>query len=346
VSTASYALPVLDVIAETADAYSIVLGVPEELHDRFQYRPGQFLTVRIPGVDGAGAARCYSLSSAPGTGPTLRITVKRVEGGHGSNWICDHVRPGQTLEVMPPSGRFSPDSLSADLLLFAAGSGITPVISIIKALLAEGEGSAVLFYANRDESSVIFARELRELVAAAADRLQVVHLLESVQGLPTVATLAALASPHTAEKTAFVCGPAPFMDAVSEALGSLGMDRAKIIVERFHSLSGDPFAEPEEVAAPEAGAADSTQLKVALNGDEHTLEWPRRTKLLDLLRARGLQPPFSCEEGFCGSCAVRVIAGEVKMLCNDVLEEEDLEEGWVLSCQAVPLVDHVEVTFD
>ncbi|KAB2341642.1 ferredoxin--NADP reductase [Actinomadura rudentiformis] len=338
-------MPVLNVIAETADACSIVLGVPEELRGRFTYRPGQFLTVRIPDGEGAGAARCYSLSSAPGADPTLRITVKRVKGGYGSNWLCDHVRPGDTLEVLPPSGRFTPDSLEADLLLFAAGSGITPVISIVNALLAGSAGSAVLFYANRDEASVIFAGELRDLAASAPDRLQVVHLLESLQGLPTVASLAALAAPHAARDAAFICGPAPFMDAVGEALGSLGMGRERIVMERFHSLSGDPFAAVENIPE-ESGAADSAQLKVALNGDEHLLEWPTKISLLALLRARGLQPPFSCEEGFCGACACRVLAGETKMLCNDVLEDEDLEEGLVLSCQALPMSDEVEVTFD
>ncbi|MFI0446545.1 2Fe-2S iron-sulfur cluster-binding protein [Actinomadura sp. 6N118] len=345
-STSACGLPVLDVIAETADACSIVLGVPEELCGRFTYRPGQFLTVRIPGGEGAGVARCYSLSSAPGTDPTLKITVKRVEGGHGSNWLCDYVRPGHTLEVLPPSGRFTPDSLAADLLLFAAGSGITPVISIVKALLAESGGSAVLFYANRDEASVIFAGELRELVASAPDRLQVVHLLESLQGLPTVTSLTSLAAPHAARDAAFICGPAPFMDAVSEALGSLGIGREKIITERFHSLSGDPFATVEEIPAEEFVAAESARLKVALNGDEHLLEWPTHISLLALLRTRGLQPPFSCEEGFCGACACRVLTGEAKMLCNDVLEEEDLEEGLILSCQALPISAEVEVTFD
>jgi len=338
-------LTVLDVVEETADARSLILGVPEGLGDRFGYRPGQFLTLRVPAAGERGSARCYSLASAPGVDPELKITIKRVDGGVGSNWICDDVRPGQTVEVLPPAGVFTPERLTDDLLLFAGGSGITPVISIIKAVLAQPEGTAVLCYANRDESSVIFSAELRELVARAPGRLQVIHLLESVQGLPTVDTLAALAAPFAGRDAAFVCGPGPFMEAVTEALRRVGMPKEKIVLERFHSLSGDPFAERDPV--PEVGDDDgSTRLSVTLNGNVHEFRWSAETRLLDLMLARGLKAPYSCGEGSCGACSCRVLSGEVKMLVNDVLEEEDLEEGWVLGCQSVPVTDEVEISFD
>ena len=343
--TSACTLTVLDVVEETADARSLILGVPEGLGDRFDYRPGQFLTLRVPGSEGRGSARCYSLASAPGVDPDLKVTVKRVDGGAGSNWICDNVRPGQTIEVLPPAGVFTPERLNGDLLLFAGGSGITPVISIVKAVLAQPEGTAVLCYANRDESSVIFSAELRELTARAPGRLQVIHLLESVQGLPTVETLTALAAPFAGRDAAFVCGPAPFMEAVTEALRRTGMPKQKIVLEKFHSLSGDPFAEREPV--PEADDDTGTaRLSVTLNGNVHEFRWPAETKLLDLLLARGLKAPYSCGEGNCAACSCRVVSGEVKMLINDILEEEDLEEGWVLGCQSVPVTDEVEISFD
>lgn len=337
------ALSVLEVVDETSDARSFVLGVPEDEGERFAYRPGQFLTVRVPGPDGSPLARCYSLSSAPGTDPHLKITVKRVKGGAASNWICDHVRAGDALEVLPPAGVFTPKPRMNDVLLVAAGSGITPVISIAKAILARPEGTAALLYANRDESSVIFARELRDLAARTRHRLRVVHLLESLQGLPTEAALAGFAAPFAGADAAFVCGPEPFMDAVTAALRTVGMHAGKIVVERFRSLTGDPFADPSPAPAAETVAA---QVDVTLDGTRHSLAWPAETPLLDLLLSQGLEAPFSCREGACSACACRVTAGEVKMLRNDVLEDEDLEEGWVLGCQSVPVTDHVEVTYD
>jgi hypothetical protein len=141
------------VVVETADAHTLVLEVPPGSAAAFAYRPGQFLTVRVPGRDGAPIARCYSLSSAPGLDAQPAITVKRVAGGHVSNWICDHVVPGTVLETLPPAGTFTPDSADADLLALAAGSGITPVFSILKAALTEGSGRVALVYANRDPDS-------------------------------------------------------------------------------------------------------------------------------------------------------------------------------------------------
>ncbi|GAA3383427.1 ferredoxin--NADP reductase [Cryptosporangium minutisporangium] len=336
----SYTLTVLDVVPETADSRSLVLRVPDADRDRFRYRPGQYLTLRIPCDDQPSVARCYSLASAPGVDADLTVTVKRVAGGVGSAWVCDRVRPGDEIEVLPPAGLFTPERLDADLLLFAAGSGITPVFSIVKAVLAQPGGSAVLVYANRDENSVIFAAELRTLAAKAPDRLQVIHLLESVQGLPTAAMLAALAAPHAGRDAAFVCGPEPFMDAVCEALRPTGIP---VVLERFRSLSGDPFAATVETSRADGPA---TRLTVTLDGDRRELSWRTDTTLVDRLLAEGLQPPYSCKEGACSACACRLVSGEVKMLRNDVLEEEDLAEGWVLGCQAVPVTDEVELTYD
>ncbi|MFB4303868.1 2Fe-2S iron-sulfur cluster-binding protein [Actinomadura sp. NTSP31] len=336
-------LTVLEVVEETADARSLILAVPEEQRDRFNYRPGQFLTMRAPGPDGSRSARCYSLSSAPGVDPHLKITVKRVAGGLVSNWICDEIRAGDAIEALPPAGLFTPSRPEDDLLLFAGGSGITPVMSIIKAVLAGSTGSAVLFYANRDESSVIFAAELRDLMARAPHRLQVIHLLESLHGLPAAASLAQLAAPFADRDKAFVCGPGPFMDAVAEALRAVGVTGDRVVVERFKSLTTDPFAAP---AASGPAADTAASVDVTLDGACHSFDWPATTPLLDLLLSHGLDAPFSCREGACSACACRVTVGEVTMLRNDVLEDEDLAEGWVLACQSLPASDHVEVTYD
>ena len=250
-------LRVAAVVAETADSCSLVFDRPPARADRFDYEPGQFLTLRVPGPDGP-VARCYSLSSSPHADQQLRVTVKRVDGGLASNWICDHVEPGSRLDVLEPAGTFTPRSLDEDLLLAAAGSGITPVLSILTSALTAGNGRVVLLYANRDEQSVIFRERLVQLVEQHPERLSAVHWLESVQGLPSSAALQALVRPLSVDR-AFVCGPRPFMGEVRTALREQEFPRNRVHVERFASLGGDPFvdAQPAE-DAPEQSPADQT----------------------------------------------------------------------------------------
>ncbi|NKZ08122.1 ferredoxin--NADP reductase [Actinomadura latina] len=329
---------VVEVVQETADAHSLVLEPAEGDRDRFGYRPGQFLTVRVPAGDG-WAARCYSLCSSPLTDDRLKVTVKRVAGGLGSNWICDNVTAGDTLEVLRPAGTFTPSSLDEDLLLVAGGSGITPVMSILKSCLAGGSGKVALLYANRDERSVIFAAELRALTEAHPGRLTVVHILESVQGLPTPAVLRSLAGPYTGRQ-AFVCGPEIFMDLATATFTDLGM---RVHVERFFSLEGDPFEEPEE--AP-ADTGDAGEIEVEMDGETRTVPWPKSERLLDALLRAGVDAPFSCREGNCSACACVKLEGEVTLDANSVLDEQDLADGLILACQARPVTDRLKITYD
>ncbi|MFF7438323.1 2Fe-2S iron-sulfur cluster-binding protein [Streptomyces sp. NPDC008122] len=338
----THRLRVVEVVVETADAHSLVLQAPAESADRFAYRPGQFLTLKLPGADGRPAARCYSLASSPHTGEPLKITVKRVAGGYGSNWVCDRLAAGDELEALPPAGTFTPDSLDGDLLLVAGGSGITPVLSIAKSALAAGRGKVVLLYANRDESSVVFRDELRALAQDHPHRLLVHHWLESLQGLPSVDRLAAALAPY-AGREAFVCGPQPLMDAVEQALRSLGAPGDRIHRERFFSLGADVFDAPAVPVDTEAAGGGTAE--VELDGETHTVAWPAAAPLLDVLLAAGVDAPYSCREGACSACTCRVVAGEVKMLRNDVLDDRDIAEGYVLACQALPLTDRVEITY-
>ena len=311
------------VIEETADARSFVLSGAD-----FAPRPGQFLTVRAGDV-----ARCYSLSSAPGE--PLKITVKRTVDGYGSHWMCSQLGVGSELDVLAPAGVFTPKSLDGSLLAFAAGSGITPVMSIIRTVLTQGSGRVFLVYANRDAESVIFARELDELVRAHPDRLIVVHWLESVQGLPFAAGLRAFAGDCD---EAFVCGPTPFMEAARKALHDVPV----VHIEKFVSLSSDPFTSVEPIADDRPDAV----VEVELDGEQHRFPWPARQKLLDLLLEKGLDAPYSCREGACSACACRLVEGEVKMLNNDVLDSEDIADGIVLACQSVPVTDNVKITYE
>jgi 3-ketosteroid 9alpha-monooxygenase subunit B len=339
-------LQVADVVKETDDARSLVFTVPDGVDipaDRLQYTPGQFLTLRVPSDRTGCVARCYSLCSSPFTGDPLTVTVKRTDGGYASHWLCDNAHPGMRIHVLAPSGNFTPKTLDTDFLLLAAGSGITPMMSICKSALAEGSGRVVLIYANRDEKSVIFGAGLRELAAKYPDRLTVVHWLESVQGLPSAAALAALAAPYVGHD-AYICGPGPFMNAAEEAMKSAGAPNDRIHIEVFKSLESDPFA-AVVIEEDDSDEGPATAI-VTLDGERHEVRWPRNAKLLDVLLDKGLDAPFSCREGHCGACAVLKKSGDVAMEVNDVLEQQDLDEGLILGCQARPRSDSVEVTYD
>jgi 3-ketosteroid 9alpha-monooxygenase subunit B len=331
---------VREIVRETDDACSVVLEPPTGAD--FGYQPGQFLTLRLPTEAGL-VGRCYSLCSSPHVDDELRIAVKRVRTGIGSNWINDALAVGAEIECLPPSGVFTPKSLDDDLLLFAGGSGITPVLSILKSALAVGSGQLVLVYANQHENAVIFAQQLRALAEANPDRLHVIHWLESVQGLPTRPLLKAFIAPYR-EYTAFLCGPSPFMETVTHALRDCGVPPARIHIERFQSLAEDPFTISTS-AAPVDDSGETTKLTVELDGETHEYDWPRHTKLLDFLLAQGLKAPYSCRQGACSACACILDEGEVKMLTNEILEQEDLDEGYVLGCQSLPLTDTVKVHY-
>lgn len=341
-----HALKVAAVKAETHDSKSFEFEIPAELEDHFSYRPGQFLTLRVP-VLGRHLPRCYSMSSAPTLDGRPRVTVKRVAHGRASNWLCDHLKAGDTLEVMAPAGVFTPRALQADFVLFAAGSGITPVYSILRSALAHGQGRVALIYANRDERSVIFRDTLKELAAAHPSRLQIIHWLDSVQGVPSVAQLAELARPWKAAQ-AFICGPAAFMDASVAALEAIGMAGDAVHVERFVSLPDEEDAVAVSAAAAAtapAAAVDQAELEVSLDGERHTIACGGSETLLDAMLRAGINAPHSCQAGMCASCMCQVEEGSVHLRHNEALDQKDLDRSWTLSCQAVPTSERLRVRF-
>ncbi|KXP11248.1 3-ketosteroid-9-alpha-hydroxylase [Tsukamurella pulmonis] len=339
-------LEIIEVIEETRDAVSVVFAHPAD--DDFHYRPGQFLTLRIPGTDGlerAWAPRCYSLSSSPGLDRHLQVTVKRTTGGYASNWLCDNAKPGMTLESLPPGGRFTVRDDPDHLVLLAAGSGITPVMSILRATLAASSTPVLLVYANRDRDSVIFDAALADLVAAHGDRLRVEHWLESERGVPDAVGLAALLPRTGAGASAYLCGPAPFMDCAAAAAASAGIGADRIHREAYASLTGDPFDAVPGAAVSERSEGAAT-VTVELDGVSSTVAWPREQVLLDVLLAEGLDAPYVCREGNCGGCAFTLRSGEVEMLVNDTLDDYELGKGVRLACQSLPRADELTVEFE
>lgn len=325
------------VIDETADARSIHFTLPAGM----SYRPGQFVTVRIPSEQTGSVARSYSLCTAPGIDPVPAVTIKRTVDGYGSNWLCDNVSPGDTLHIIPPSGVFTPHGWDRPLTLFAAGSGITPVMSILRTALATHDCPVTLFYANRDQDSVIFAAELDRLGVEYGDRLTVHHWLESDRGLPAASAIDEVCTDCGGE--VFVCGPAPFMDLVERSALNSAVAHEDMHIERFVSLAGDPFT--LDTPAADTGAATST-ITVQIDGDTAVLGCGSSTRLLDAMLTEGIDAPYSCREGDCGSCVARLVSGEVDHGDGIALEPEDIEDGYLLTCQATPRSDEVEIEFE
>ncbi|MBU6257051.1 MAG: ferredoxin--NADP reductase [Burkholderiales bacterium] len=347
-------LRVAAIVDETADAKSIVFDLPPPERAAFAYQPGQFVTLRLP-IAGQVRLRCYSMSSAPALDEGLRVTVKRVAGGRASNWICERLRVGDEVEMLPPAGAFTPRSLDGDFLLLAAGSGITPVWSILRSVLAGGSGRVALFYANRDERSVIFRAELAELAAAHPRRLAVVHWLDSVQGVPSTAQLAgqleAWARPWPAAR-AYICGPAPFRDAACLALAAIGVADDAVHVERYASLPDevDAGAATDGSAAaaaesPAAATAAPARVRLRLDGRDHEFDCRGGETLLDAAVREGIAAPHACRAGVCGACMCQLVEGQATMRHNEALDAKDLARGWILACQATPASAQLTVKY-
>jgi 3-ketosteroid 9alpha-monooxygenase subunit B len=338
---AYHQLRIAKIVQETPDARSFVLEVPADLAPQFKYRAGQFLTFRVP-HDAGAFNRCYSLSSAPETdGTHLKVTVKRVEGGKGSNWFNDALAEGGSLHVMPPAGRFVlKDAGTAPLLLFGAGSGITPMMSLVKSALKSGTRRIRLFYANRDKASIIFDKELLELLGSHATRLEVIHHLDAEQGLTKAEEiLGAMKGFEGAE--AYLCGPGPFMTLVERTLIDAGMPRDKVLAERFEASGND--AVPVEA---EEGDVIPSHITIHFEGKTHKVPYTKGQTILEAARKGGLNPLSSCEEGFCASCAAKTIKGKVVLAKNDIYTDDDLSNHWILTCQGHCFGAEVEITYD
>ena len=350
-----HALTVLDVVEETADTRTYVVDVPESLADLYHYEPGQFCTVRAH-IGGDDVMRCYSMSSAPAVDDRLAVTVKRVPGGLVSNWLHDHVAPGDELELMPPAGVFCERSGDdAPIVAFCGGSGVTPVFSIVKQALHGGTRPVRLFYANRDHASVIFRDAIDELAAAHPDRLTVHHHLDADDGyvsadeITTFLTDTGATDPHV-----FICGPTPFMDLVEAGAAAAGVPTDRIAIERFLNsvvdLAGDTAEPPgddlpDDEAGPDAETRP-TQLTITIKRKRHVLEHVPGDTVLDAARRASLNPPYSCEQGNCATCMALVTAGSVTMRANNALTPDELAEGWVLTCQSLPVGPEVAVEYD
>ncbi len=340
-TASSHELRVRRIVQETSDARSIVLEIPEELQSRFAYRAGQFLSFKIP-YRGVILVRSYSLCSSPDCETEHKIAVKRVDDGRISNWMHDELREGDTLMVTPPAGFFLLNRESRKIVLFSGGSGITPVISIIKSALATGDRRLKLIYANRNAESIIFKDELESLTARHPDRFELVHSFDDVDGFLDVDRVKGYAEGETGSDF-YLCGPGPFMATVEAALEEVGVHMDRIHVEHFASPT-DPTAVAEETSSTADETAPET-ITIVLDGETHEVPYTAGERVLQAARRAGLEPPFSCEEGYCSCCMAKLAEGRVMMVANDCLTPELLKEGWVLTCQSRCISAKVRVEY-
>jgi ferredoxin-NADP reductase len=276
------------------------------------------------------------MSSSPDTGDRFTITVKRVPGGKMSNWMNDVLAPGDMIEVIRPAGLFVLRAAEVPIVAFAGGSGITPVLSIIKTALATTTREIALVYANRGAGSVIFGDGLERLRAASGGRLSLHHHLDSERGFLDAAACAAMVGDRT-DADFYVCGPAPYMDVVEAGLARRGIARSQLIIERFEL--------PADVPAP-TGSSDTESIVIRLDRRKHVIMYQPGDTILDAARRAGLSPPFSCERGNCATCMAHLDEGSATMRVNNALSADEVEAGWVLTCQAIPMSREVVVDYD
>jgi ferredoxin-NADP reductase len=329
------------IVQETPDTRTYVLDAP------FSYRAGQFVTFRV-----RGTLRSYSMSSSPDTDTELMTTVKRIPGGLVSNWMHDNLAAGDVVEVTAPAGAFCLRETGAPLVAFAGGSGITPVISLARSALVTTARRVRILAANRDAESVIFREALDDLAERYPGRLEVRHHLDTASGFVAEAEVLDFAGTDD-DADFYLCGPAPFMDLIERVLLARGTEPGQIFVERFtaedaeRSTAGLSPVGPggSETAGTSATHSGGT-ITIILNGRRTSVARSQGITLLQTARRAGLSPPFSCEAGNCATCIARVTEGEVKMRTNNALDDDEVADGWTLTCQSDPVTADVTVVYE
>lgn len=351
----SNTLEIVNITEETSSSRSITFKIPSNLKEAYKFLPGQYLTLVFE-IDGVKHKRCYSISSCPFTEPDLTIAVKRVKGGLISNYLTDTVKVGDTLTVEKPLGNFKikvGGFLSFNnYVFFAGGSGITPVLSMIQAvLLKESFAKVVLFYGNEDQQNIIYKEKLEQLQAKYSGKLTLVHVLntppanwQGVQGIMNQATCQQLLQKYvkSVQKAKYyICGPQAMMDEVQASLKSAGVDKGNINLEYFTVLPQSSTVE-DELSVDENV---KKQVVAWIDGKRHELILNKKENIIAAAIRANIEPPYSCRTGACSSCIAKLIKGKVTMDVITGLTEKEIADGYILCCQSHPTTAEVEVEF-
>jgi ring-1,2-phenylacetyl-CoA epoxidase subunit PaaE len=356
-----HALRVKRITPDAAGSAAITFSVPPDLRSTFDFKPGQFLTLRAM-IDGNEARRSYSICSSHQRlldAMEIDVGIKPVEGGQFSTWAINQLVEGASIEVLPPDGRFTPRLSSARHRVgFAAGSGITPILSIIATTLAEDtESRFTLVYGNQRVNTIMFHEALQDLKDRYPARLSLVHvlsrqpqeiaLLNGRLDETKVAQLLERLLPAESIDEAFVCGPEGMIACVEKALHACGVPMDRIRSERFFSADNSAIKRPPLRAQEKATPSDQGHsLHVVLDGKTHHMQMSGDVHVLDAALEAGLDLPYSCRGGVCCTCRARVLEGEVTMDKNFTLEQWEIDKGFVLTCQARPVTPEVRVSYD
>lgn len=347
-------LKVIDVVRETPDAVSVAFEVPAALKHDYKYKQGQYLTLKL-NVNGEEVRRSYSICSSPVDENELRVAIKKVKNGKVSTFINDKTKAGDVIEVMTPMGNFYSEMNPANkknYVLFGGGSGITPMMSILKTVLrVEPQSTVTLFYGNNDITSVIFQKEIDALAAANADRLKVYHILNTapanypalLTGLMTKEKNLSLIENYVgtnANNEFFICGPTPMMDNVMAALKDLKIKEEQIHIEYFTAPVN------AEEAKPKVETADGAKATIILDGDEREVTLEANETILEAALRIGLDAPYACQGGSCCTCRALLQEGQVDMAVNYALSASEVKQGFILTCQSRAKTNHVIVNYD
>jgi ring-1,2-phenylacetyl-CoA epoxidase subunit PaaE len=348
-----HTLKIQDLTRPTDESVKLTFDVPEELKTEFKYTQGQHVTLR-QAIGGEDVRRSYSICSCPIDGE-LSVAIKRVQGGQFSNFAGNDLKIGDELEVMPPTGRFNTplDANNEKLYVaFVGGSGITPVISIIETTMrVEPKSQFILFYANQKTSSIIFSEELEALKNEYMGRFSIHHILENERqeaeifnGRLDADKMAVFAKTYFTPEDVdeiFTCGPEPMMLAVRDALTGLGVDERKIHMELFTS----PLGKLGQSESPSHEVTKS-EITIIQDGNKFSFPYDSDKAILDAAYDNGADLPYACKGGVCSTCMARVVDGEVNMDVNFALEPDELEKGYILTCQSFPKTEKVTISFD
>ena len=353
-----YKLKVSDVHRETHDAVSVAFEIPIQLAAEYQYKQGQYLTLKLK-TNGEEIRRSYSVCTSPFVEKELRIAIKEVKDGRASTYINRNLKKGDEVEVMTPMGNFHSPLSGANkknYVLFAGGSGITPMMSILKSVLyIEKQSTVTLVYANRDEESTIFKNEIEKIATDNKDKVKVVFVYDNpkqpvadlYKGVMTKEKTKAVVENHialNANNDFFICGPGPMMENIKQVLEELKVAKDKIHIEYFTAVAEAIANAEKPVAISEKGTSKVTVLQY---GIENTFDLAANgDSILDAAIEHGIDAPYSCKGAVCCTCRAKVLEGKVTMDANFALTDHEVEQGYILTCQAHPITDKVVLDYD